>query len=378
MGIISFVKGGIREMAIARPDEFKGLVVYKHPDPTIPMKAQLTVEADEVALFFRDGKMVGMLPPGRHTCETSNIPFLDQLIDWGTGGNLWIAEAYFVTTRDMVGYKFGGKIGKMRDPQSGLPVELMVNGTFSFKVIDPPKLVIGLVGLQRTNNEEFLAWFKDQVLKTIKDDIAELCVKKKWPLLDVTSGAYTEEIIQEVMTGVRQHVDPYGIEITGIGNFNLAMKDEDEQRLNKLYETSAYVNMAGGIQGYQQIAAADAMRNAGEGMKAGGGGGGGGNSMLAGAGLGVGMAMANQFNQAMQPGHAGQSGPPASAMAPQQQGGAGAVTCAKCGQQVAPGKFCAECGAPLAAAGPKFCSGCGQPWTAGAKFCPGCGTSQSA
>ena len=53
MGIISFFKDGVKEMAIARPDEFKGLVVYKHPDPTIPMKAQLTVEADELALFCR-------------------------------------------------------------------------------------------------------------------------------------------------------------------------------------------------------------------------------------------------------------------------------------------------------------------------------------
>ncbi len=366
MGIIDFVKGGIREMAVARPDQFKGLVVYKHPDTTIPKKAQVTVEADEVALFFRDGKLVGQLPPGRHSVETDNIPFIDQLIDWGTGGNLWIAEIYFVTTRELVGYKFGGKIGKIRDPQSGLPVELMVNGTFSFKVIDPPKLVIGLVGLQRTNNEEFLSWFKELVLKVIKDDIAELCVKKKWPLLDVTSGAYTEEICTEVVNGLHEHSERYGIEVTTIGNFNLAMKDDDEQRLNKLYETSAYVNMAGGIQGYQQVAAAQAMMKAGEGMAKGGDGGG---ALLAGAGLGVGMAMANQMQNAM-----GQQ-PPAQA-----PGIAGAtptmntVTCPACKKTVAAAKFCPECGGSLAAAGAKFCTGCGQKLNPGSKFCGECGT----
>jgi membrane protease subunit (stomatin/prohibitin family) len=280
-----------------------------------------------------------------------------------------------VTVREIVGVKFGGKVGKLRDPQSGLPVELMVNGSFSFKVIDAPRLVIGLVGLQKTNNEEFLGWFKEQVLKTIKDDIAELCVQKKWPLLDVTSGAYTEEIIKEVVVGVRPHVEAYGIEITGIGNFNLAMKDDDEKRLNKLYETSAYVNMAGGVQGFQQVAAASAMMSAGDAMRDGrGGGGGGSDPLLAGAGLGVGMAMAAQLAQASQP-------RPASAapgLAPAQAGGAASVTCGKCKSSVAPGKFCAECGAPLAAPGPKFCSGCGQPWTPGAKFCPECGTSLGA
>src|SRR6185503_17303731 len=103
--------------------------------------------------------------------------------------------------------------------------------------------------------------------------------------------------------GVRQHVDPHGIEVMSIGNFNLAMKDDDEKRLNKLYETSAYVNMAGGIQGYQQVAAANAMMGAGDAMREGRAGGSpaaGSDPMLAGAGLGIGMAMANQFNASMQ------------------------------------------------------------------------------
>jgi membrane protease subunit (stomatin/prohibitin family) len=375
MGFIDFVKQGIREMAIARPDEYKHLVVYKHPDTTIPMKAQLTVEADEIALFFRDGKLVGQLPPGRHTCETSNIPFLNILIDWGTGGNLWIAEAYFVSTREMVGQKFGGKVGKLRDPQSGLAIEVMVNGTFSFKVIDAAKLLIGLVGLQKTSNEEFLSWFKELVLKTIKDDIAELVVKKKWPLLDVTSGAYTEEICAEVINGIRAPIERYGVEVLAIGNFNLAMKEEDEKKLNKLYETSAYVNMAGGnMASYQQLAAGQTMMAAGDAMKdaantpGGGGGGMMNNPLLAGAGLGVGVAIAGNM---MNPGQQAAGGRAQPIGGTPVAGGASGITCGKCNATVAPGKFCAECGAPMAAAGPKFCAGCGTQMAG--KFCSGCG-----
>jgi membrane protease subunit (stomatin/prohibitin family) len=378
MGIIDFVKGGIRELAIARPDEAKDFVVWKWHDTTIPNKAQLTVEPDEIALFFRDGKFQGQLGTGRHALETSNIPFLNKLVDWGTGGNLWIAEVFFVTTREMTGLKFGGKIGKVRDPQSGLPVELMVNGTYSMRVIDPPKLVLGMLGLKKSGNEEFLFWFREQVVKTIKDDIAELMVKKRWPMLDVTSGAYTEEICTEVIDGLRPHAEPYGIEIVRIGNFNLGMKDEDEQRLNKLYENAAYMNMAGGVQGYQQMAAANAMMSAGDAMKnpgmGGGGGGGWNNPLMAGAGLGVGVAFAGQMASSVHPQQQPQQPAPGIPGAGQQAGGPGAVTCAKCGHQVAPGKFCADCGAPMAAAGPKFCSNCGQQVAAGGKFCSGCGT----
>ena len=48
----------------------------------------------------------------------------------------------------------------------------------------------------------------------------------------------------------------------------------------------------------------------------------------------------------------------------------GLVVCPKCGAKVAKGKFCLECGAPLA---PK-CPNCGKDVPAGAKFCLECGT----
>jgi membrane protease subunit (stomatin/prohibitin family) len=293
--------------------------------------------------------------------------------------------------REMADFKFGGRIGSMEDPKSGIPVETMVHGTYSLRVTDPQRLLLGLVGMQATDNDAFVKWFRDQLLKTIRDRIAELLVKKKWPLLDVTSGAYTEEIEEEVIAGVKRHVDSYGLSIIRLGNFVISIKDEDEKNLKKLYTDAAYVRMAGGMQGFQQFAAGKAMMGAGEGMAQGGGEGGGGNAMLGGAALGVGFGMANMFQQqahaAPQGGPQAPAGypqgaqqpPPApgalsgAASAPGQATSGGGVTCTGCGKVVAPGKFCAECGKPLAA-GPKFCANCGAKLADGAKFCPECGT----
>ncbi len=374
MGIFSFVKDGVKELAIARPDAAKADIIYKHPDQTIPMKSQLTVDADELALFFRDGKFMGQFSAGRHTLDSGNIPFLGQLVDKFTGGNVFLAEVFFVNTREMTSLKFGGPIGKIRDAQSGLLANLMVHGTFSARVIDPPKLVIGMVGMQKSEGNAFLQWFRQQVLKTIKDDIAELCVKKKWPLTDVTSGAYTEEIEVEAIGGLRPHVESYGVEIVRFGDFHIAMGEKDEERLNKFYEKASYINMAGGLQGYQQMAQADMMVSAGEGMAKGGGGGGGGGGMLAGAGLGMGMAMAGQMQNTFQnPGGQQQQQQAPQPNTPSTGMNANMVTCGGCSASVPMGKFCAECGGGLEAAGPKFCSGCGA--AVDGKFCSGCGTS---
>ena len=272
------------------------------------MKAQLTVDSDEVALFFKDGKFVGSFSAGRHTLDASNIPFLGQLIDKFTGGNVFICEVFFVTTRELPSIKFGTSIGDVQDPQTQLRVRLMVYGEFSAKVIDPPKLVIGLVGQRATDNEGFLGWFKSQVQKVMKDDIAELIVKQSWPLMKVTSGAYTEEIETSTLAKVRKNIEPYGVEIIRFGDFSVTMDQADKDRLDKLVERMAYVNGmgSGGMAGYQQLAQAEMMMGAAEGMKKGGDGGG----AFQGAGIGMGFAMAGQMAGMMGNANANQPKPP--------------------------------------------------------------------
>ena len=67
--------GGVREMMIARPDNVKHQAGLQAPfDQNDPMYSQLTVDSDECALFFKDGKYIGYLPPGRHTLQRQNIP----------------------------------------------------------------------------------------------------------------------------------------------------------------------------------------------------------------------------------------------------------------------------------------------------------------
>jgi membrane protease subunit (stomatin/prohibitin family) len=354
MGVSDWFKRNVGELVIARPDEAKSFVVWKHPDPTIPKFSQLTVNSDEQAVFFRDGKVVGTLPPGRHTLDSTNIPFLSNLLDSVTGGRLFITEVFFVSVREFTGVKFGGPIGNVEDPKSGVPVQTMVHGEFSFKVTNCEQLIIGLVGTGQAQAFEVRAWLKEQVLKVIRDRIAQLLVKNKWPLLDVTSGAYTEELETEVVAGLLPHVSSYGMQVVRLGNFEIAIDEEDAKNLKRLYTDAAYLRTVGGVGAYQQFAAGKAMLGAGEGMAKGGGGGEGTGGLLGGAGLGVGLGMAqmmmNQQNQARSaggPANDGGAGAPASGTPPQAPGGAAAGA-----------KFCTSCGAPLGAGG-KFCAQCG-------------------
>ena len=273
MGIFDFVKKGAQELFIARPDEAKGLLVYKHADQTVPNRAQITVAQDECALFYKDGQLVGRLDAGVHKLETANIPFLSRLVDSFTGGNLYRAELWFVTLRELGGWKFGGRIGDVEDPKSGLAIQLMVHGEFSIQVDGQPDGVQKLIAFfgQRSwsTTDEFDGWFRSLVLKIIRDRIAELCVKQNIPLLNVTSGALTEEVEEIVLKGVAPQLAPYGMKAVRLGNFLVSMKEEDEAQLKALYKDAAQLRMASGanLQAYQQFAAGKAMMGAAEAMR---------------------------------------------------------------------------------------------------------------
>ena len=161
MGVFDFVKSGVQEMMIARPDQQKQLIVYKHPDQNVPMYSQLTVDSDECAVFFKDGRVVGVLPPGRHTLQSQNIPFLNGLITSYTGGNVFIAEIFFVKTAPVRSVPFGGPIGEMLDPLTGEQVCPRIFGEMSVVVTDPVRFVVGYVGQAAAgDNDAVLNWIR--------------------------------------------------------------------------------------------------------------------------------------------------------------------------------------------------------------------------
>lgn len=306
MGIWDALKGETRRIFIARPDHAKNDLVYKHPDSNIRKGTELTVEADEIALFFRDGTIRGTLGPGRHTLSSDNTPFLGMLVDYATGGNLYISEIYFVTTRELPSVKFGGPVGDLMDPQTQLVVSTTVFGEFSVQVSKPEEFLVGFVGLQKTSNDAILSWFKQLFLRTIKDAIAELIVKKNWALLQVTSGAFTEEICEEVIQRAEPHIGKYGLRVVNLANFHFSMKEDDAQRLKSFAEKAAMSRMAGGFQNY---AMGEAM------MKGGGQGGGGGSSGMD----MMGMMMAQQMMQNQMQGQPGFNSPFGAPQGQQQQ-----------------------------------------------------------
>jgi membrane protease subunit (stomatin/prohibitin family) len=350
--------GEVRREFIARPDQFKGQILYKWPDTNIRKWSQLTVEQDELAVFFRDGRVQGTVMPGRATLDSSEIPFLGILVDAASGGNLFKTELYFISTHEFPNLPFGGMVDNVVDPETGLAIGLRVFGEYSLKVAEPQSLILNLVGTQNlTTNEQITDWIREQVLKVFRTDVVGHIVANQWPILGIASR--TEDLERETLEKVQGYIASYGLQIMRMGNFTISIKEEDEETLKRYRKDVQYTKLAGG---FQQYSVGEAFQGIGQGAAEGGGGGAASPALL---GLGLGLGGVG----------AGVAGGAAAGSAVQ-------VRCASCGVlNPEAAKFCAGCGtamapppAPAAAtAAMVHCGNCGAQNPAAAKFCSNCG-----
>jgi membrane protease subunit (stomatin/prohibitin family) len=430
MGIFNFVKDGVQRMMIARPDTAKQAIVYKHPDQNFPFWSQLTVDSDELVLFFKDGAYVGYLSAGRHTLDTQNIPFLGALVDKFTGGNVFISELYFVTTRPLYNQTFGGPIGSMRDPELEIRVNPRAFGSYAFRVSDAGKFVMEFVGQTgAADPERALQWVRDQLMMGLKATLTRMIKDGEMTMMDF--GSAGPDVAREIVRSCPD-LARIGVQVLEIAKLNLNLSDEDQARIDefqdqivqakidarkakigvgqveaemqaqKFRDDRAFHNQAQYVnnldmQRYGQFAQAQAMMGMGEGMKKGGDGAG---AAMAGAGLAAGMGMGAglQYGAHMAPGYPGYPpgypppGYPPPGYPPQGYPGYAAqgypppgYAPHAAGPQAAPQAHAGPPGyappqysqqAADAGSAPRACAKCGAKNPPAAKFCAECGSAQ--
>jgi membrane protease subunit (stomatin/prohibitin family) len=338
MGIVDFVKGGVQRMMIARSDAEKEKVVFKHPDQTFPFWSQLTVDADECVLFFKDGQYVATLPPGRHTLQTQNFPFLNALVDKFTGGNVFISEVFFVLTRPLYNQQFGDTIGSMRDPELEIRVTPRAFGTFSYRVFDPVRFLLWFRGQSAQDPQNSQRWIQDMLFMGLRATLTTMLKSGELSLLDL--GHCGPEVAKNIVKNCPD-LAGIGVQVLELAKLNINLSDEDQARVDEMQDQivqanvdaraaqrrikqadaeaqarqfqldQEYMNRARYVNQldmgrYQQYAAAEATMGLGQGLREGGdaaGAGVAGAAMAGGMGLGAGMMYGGRMPMPGAPGY---------------------------------------------------------------------------
>ncbi len=137
--------------------------------------AQLIVREGQAAVFVNEGQLADVFEPGTYELTTQNLPILTTLKGWKYGFNSpFKAEVYFVNTHLFTDEKWGTKNPiTLSDERFGL-VEIRAFGTYAFRVSDPGKFIIDIVGTDNNfTNFEINEHLKSLIAARFTDTVGE-------------------------------------------------------------------------------------------------------------------------------------------------------------------------------------------------------------
>ena len=233
--------------SLIKCEDNPNLFVYKHPVEDFNCGSQLIVSESQEALFFRDGRAYDVLPSGRYTLSTSNIPLLDEIYKM-KDSEVIHSQVYFINTATQMNIKWGtdSKV-RLLDPESNIYVEIGACGSFNLRVIDSKKIVYKLVGTNSSfgvddamgsdcfGTEYVVGKFKSLIMNKVKSNLARIITNSKISI--ITIDQYIDLISEKMKDVINEVLEEYGLMMPQFFITNIMLPDDDAnfRRLKEQY-----------------------------------------------------------------------------------------------------------------------------------------------
>jgi len=414
------------ELQIIKYEGDNTTFIWKHPIENFNTGSQLIVYESQEAIFFMNGQALDLFPPGRHTLETQNIPLIRKHFNRTTGDKSpFQCSIYFINKTEQMAIKWGTDSHvEYIEPTFNFPIKIGASGEMSLRAEDSRKLLVKIVGTEKTINQKMLVQkFRGFLMTHVKTYLSNLILEYKINIFSIDK--YLTEISKALHAKLALDFMDYGITLERFFLTTIVKPEGDKtyQRFKDLYFRQ-YADIAEAelrqkigvidqktqaermviearakaekrlLEGYtyndersfdvaERVASNEAVgqvSNLGVGL-----------GMIAGVSGPVGQKMGGIMEDAMSENFApnaqvdqksklfvcSKCGKPASMGARfcSECGGKivdlskNEIVCPTCGERTPKGRFCVKCGSPLVA----VCPNCNAEVDPDSKFCPECG-----
>ncbi len=217
----------------------------------IKLGAQLIVQQNQEAVFYRDGQPLDRFGPGRHSLSTSNVPLLTRLLTIPWEKSPFQAQVYFVGKQLFTDQKWGTRQPiTFRDREFGM-IRLRGYGAYSFRVIDSALLIATLTGTQnRYTTDEVAAFLRDVIVARLADLLGTVEIS----LLDMAT--HYDEIAAGARAKVAEDFQRYGLELVDFFISGISAPDEVQRAI----DARSAIGAVGDLATYMKFQAVRSMR----------------------------------------------------------------------------------------------------------------------
>lgn len=280
-------------------NQLSAVIEWKNPKPNViwwkyPSKRDEVINASKLIIapaqgcaLVYEGALVEIIEEeGIYNLKTDNHPFITTLTklrqNFESEHKLKI---YFFRKAQILNQRWGTPSPiKFIDSTYKIPVELGVNGNFSYKIANPKYFYTEIIG----ETDEFLAETMSQsVAERIPQLIAEIIHEKRYSYIEIDGKIH--DIARDISLKINEEYQNLGLALTDFRIVGTQFDEATQERIGRVADVAADIQAAqqAGLD-YVELeklrALRDAARNEGG---------------LAGAGLqfGVGMEIGKKFNE---------------------------------------------------------------------------------
>jgi len=167
-----------------------------------------TVQEQQAAVFFRGGKVLEVLGPGRHVLSPALFPHLRAAESTPEDSRPISAAVYFVNQRVFAGVEWAStRPAPFHDPKLGV-VDLCASGVYAMRVSDPGRFIETLAGSDGKLVSNYLhAYLKETIVARFDD----LLSRRLSSLMDLP--AFYNEFATETRLELREDFASFGVDL---------------------------------------------------------------------------------------------------------------------------------------------------------------------
>ena len=205
-------KTGKKIIDVIKNEKGEDTILVKSPKCDFNSNSVLFVMPGEEAIFINNGKIVGKFNEGRYRLNTSNYPFLSDLITLISGERVFASNIYFVRKSVSCPVDWGTSL-QVRDPVQRISTRVMCRGVYRIQISNSESFLKYYIGngTETINQFEFAQLLKDEILQTIKSKLISYIFESDEEIIGI--GRKQTALAEEIRKDIEDVYKEYGFKI---------------------------------------------------------------------------------------------------------------------------------------------------------------------